>query len=124
MILSNFLCRIFSCVPSEPEQTDVRTTADLGQKEAKNEALSEEQLRHMEGGPKAKAAEQRDSRAMPKGRGQNPNEPLKPGDVAPPGMPGTGENTCPQCRGTGSLDGKPCPNCRGTGKVVQGIGGA
>jgi hypothetical protein len=50
MILSDFLCRIFSCVPSEPEQTDARTRADLGQKEAKNEALSEEQLSHMEGG--------------------------------------------------------------------------
>ena len=43
MILSNFLCRIFSCVPSEPEQAAARPRADLGQKEAKNEALSEEQ---------------------------------------------------------------------------------
>ena len=58
MILSNFLCRIFSCVPSEPEQTAARPRADLGQKEAKNEALSEEQLRHMEGGPAASSAQQ------------------------------------------------------------------
>ena len=58
MILSNFLCRIFSCVPSEPEQTEARPRADLGQKAAKNEALSEEQLRHMEGGPAARSAQQ------------------------------------------------------------------
>jgi DnaJ-class molecular chaperone len=50
-------------------------------------------------------------------------EPLKPGDQAPPGTPGTGENTCPKCRGTGKLDGKPCQNCRGTGKIIEGIGG-
>jgi hypothetical protein len=59
VILSNFLCRIFSCVPSEPERTDDRSTADLGQKEAKNEALSEEQLRHMQGGPEAKSAQRK-----------------------------------------------------------------
>ena len=63
MILSNFLCRIFSCVPSEPEQTDARPRADLGQKEAKNEALSEEQLRHMQGGPEAKSAQQKKARS-------------------------------------------------------------
>jgi DnaJ-class molecular chaperone len=54
---------------------------------------------------------------------QSRTEPLKPGDQAPPGTPGTGENTCPKCRGTGKLDGKPCPNCRGTGKIIEGIGG-
>jgi hypothetical protein len=32
--------------------------ADLGQREAKNEALSKEQLRHMEGGPAAESAQQ------------------------------------------------------------------
>jgi hypothetical protein len=47
-----------------------------------------------------------------------------PGDEAIPGTPGTGENLCPDCGGTGRIDGKPCPVCDGTGKVVQGIGGA
>jgi hypothetical protein len=127
MTLLSFLCSCFRgrCEPSRPGQTAPTTTsADLGQKEAMNEALSEEQLRHMEGGPKAKTAQQKgESRAMLRGTDQSPNEQLKPGDVAPTGTPGTGENTCPQCRGTGKLGGKPCPNCRGTGKVVQGIGG-
>ena len=48
----------------------------------------------------------------------------KPGDQAPPGTVGTGENICPKCRGTGKVDGKPCPHCRGTGKVTEGLGGA
>ncbi|WP_165799609.1 hypothetical protein [Sphingomonas oleivorans] len=51
-------------------------------------------------------------------------EPLNPGDVAPPGTPGTGENICPLCRGTGRVDSKECPRCGGTGKVIEGIGGA
>jgi DnaJ-class molecular chaperone len=46
-----------------------------------------------------------------------------PGDEAEPGTPGTGENVCPRCNGTGRLGDKPCPNCEGTGKVVEGIGG-
>jgi hypothetical protein len=51
------------------------------------------------------------------------SKPGKPGDEAPQGTPGTGENTCPECQGTGKLDGKECPNCRGTGKIIEGIGG-
>lgn len=47
-----------------------------------------------------------------------------PGDEAPPGTPGTGENICRDCSGTGRVDGKPCPTCNGTGKIVEGIGGA
>ena len=46
-----------------------------------------------------------------------------PGDDAPPGTPGTGENVCPECNGSGRLGNKPCPNCGGTGKIVEGIGG-
>jgi hypothetical protein len=49
----NFLCRLFPgrCEPPKVEEPVAPTTsADLGQKEAKNEALREEQLRHMEGG--------------------------------------------------------------------------
>ena len=50
--------------------------------------------------------------------------PMTPGDAAPEGTPGTGENVCPECDGTGEREGKPCPNCGGLGTVVQGIGGA
>ena len=52
------------------------------------------------------------------------NEPLNPGDQAVPGTPGTGENLCPDCGGTGRIDAGECPTCGGTGKVVEGIGGA
>ena len=56
----------------------------------------------------------------------NPNvePPRRPGDVAPPGTPGTGENLCSECKGTGKLaDGSECDNCGGTGRVIEGIGG-
>jgi DnaJ-class molecular chaperone len=56
---------------------------------------------------------------------------MNPGDEVPPGSPGSGENICPQCRGSGKLQGEgdgegegECPNCGGTGKIIQGIGGA
>jgi hypothetical protein len=49
---------------------------------------------------------------------------LKPGDEAPPGATGTGEDICQECSGTGKLkDGSECPSCEGTGRIVQGIGG-
>jgi hypothetical protein len=55
----------------------------------------------------------------------NPVEPeMAPGDVAPAGTPGTGENLCPACSGSGDLNGQPCAHCNGTGKVVEGVGGA
>jgi hypothetical protein len=49
--------------------------------------------------------------------------PMVPGDDAPPGTPGTGEDICPECGGSGRKDGAPCPNCEGTGRVIKGIGG-
>ena len=49
---------------------------------------------------------------------------MNPGDVAPPGTPGTGEDVCPVCHGTGLISHRPCENCGGTGKIIQGIGGA
>lgn len=54
---------------------------------------------------------------------------LSPGDEASPGTPGSGEDVCPICQGTGRLldeddgDGEPCPNCGGTGVITEGIGG-
>jgi hypothetical protein len=49
---------------------------------------------------------------------------VNPGDVAPPGTPGTGENVCQDCKGSGRIGSTPCPTCGGTGKVIEGISGA
>lgn len=49
--------------------------------------------------------------------------PLAPGDEARPGTPGSGEDLCRRCGGSGQLDGQPCPECGGTGKVTVGVGG-
>jgi hypothetical protein len=51
-------------------------------------------------------------------------ERMSPGDEAPAGTPGTGEDVCPDCGGTGQRAGRECPTCQGTGKVTVGIGGA
>jgi DnaJ-class molecular chaperone len=52
----------------------------------------------------------------------SPSIPLNPGDDAPSGTMGTGEDTCPRCEGSGQLQGDDCPNCDGTGLVNVGIG--
>jgi hypothetical protein len=49
---------------------------------------------------------------------------MAPGDQAPAGTPGTGEDVCPECGGSGRTARGVCPNCRGTGKVTVAIGGA
>ncbi len=49
---------------------------------------------------------------------------LNPGDEAAPGTPGTGENVCPDCGGSGQIEAKACQTCGGTGKVIEGVGGA
>jgi RecJ-like exonuclease len=49
---------------------------------------------------------------------------MNPGDEAPAGTPGTGENVCRMCHGTGRIDGHACETCGGSGKVTEGIGGA
>ncbi|MDB5368845.1 MAG: hypothetical protein JWP20_403 [Roseomonas sp.] len=55
-----------------------------------------------------------------------PQEPggQKPGDDAPAGTPGTGDDICPDCQGSGQINEKPCETCKGTGVVTKGIGGA
>ena len=57
------------------------------------------------------------------GSGVMSNRPEAPGDEASPGTPGTGENICRHCGGSGEHDGKTCPVCGGTGKVVEGLAG-
>ncbi len=49
---------------------------------------------------------------------------MAPGDEAPPGTEGTGEDICPRCGGTGRRGDGDCPECAGSGRVVKGIGGA
>lgn len=49
---------------------------------------------------------------------------MNPGDEAPPGTAGTGEDICPVCEGSGSVDGAVCDNCGGSGKIIEGVGGA
>jgi hypothetical protein len=61
--------------------------------------------------------------AAPQKPSQKP--PLSPGDEAPPGTPGTGEDICRACNGTGKdRRGETCRNCDGTGRVTRGVGGA
>jgi hypothetical protein len=48
---------------------------------------------------------------------------LNPGDKAAPGTPGTGENVCPDCGGSGRIEGRACPTCGGIGKIIEGVGG-
>jgi len=45
-------------------------------------------------------------------------------EAVEPGSPGSGENVCRRCAGSGEIGGKPCPDCGGTGKIVTPIGGA
>jgi hypothetical protein len=49
---------------------------------------------------------------------------MSPGDQAPPGTPGTGDNICPECSRRGRLHGTRCERCGGTGTVIEGVGGA
>ena len=46
---------------------------------------------------------------------------MAPGDEAPPGTPGTGEDVCPACGGKGRVDGRECDSCLGKGRVIKAI---
>ena len=48
---------------------------------------------------------------------------MSPGDEAPPTEPSAAENVCPECAGSGELDGGTCRNCEGTGTVIEAVGG-
>ncbi|HMQ35310.1 MAG TPA: hypothetical protein PKD53_31615 [Chloroflexaceae bacterium] len=68
--------------------------------------------------------EQRRPDERDEARGERTTGAMSPGDEAPAGTPGTGENVCPVCGGEGTVDGGECANCGGTGVVIEGIGGA
>jgi DnaJ-class molecular chaperone len=63
-------------------------------------------------------------------QGKNPFRHHTPDDDPETGTPGTGEDVCPECHGTGKVldktTGKPteatCERCDGTGKIIEGIG--
>src|SRR3954452_25076578 len=48
---------------------------------------------------------------------------MAPGDEAPPRTEAAGADVCPECNGSGKLDGSECPACEGTGNVMRGSGG-
>ena len=58
------------------------------------------------------------------GTPQDPRPGMAPGDEAPPGTHGTGEDICPECKGSGQVAAGECPRCAGSGRVIKGIGGA
>lgn len=65
-------------------------------------------------------AEQRPRKAQ----APQPAGAMSPGDEAPAGTPGAGEQICEVCGGKGKVEGKACRNCSGTGIIIQAIGGA
>lgn len=48
----------------------------------------------------------------------------RPGDEGHPDDAPVGESICPDCSGSGELDGQTCGNCNGSGVVEEGVGGA
>lgn len=55
---------------------------------------------------------------------ENDQTAMNKGDEAPRGTSGTGEDVCPECHGTGCLQGRPREDCGGSGKIIRVIGGA
>ena len=50
---------------------------------------------------------------------------MAPGDEAPPGEDAVaGENVCPECSGSGRVEGATCEHCAGTGTVIEGTAGS
>lgn len=45
-------------------------------------------------------------------------------ELAVPPAPGTGENVCPLCAGSGKLASGTCLQCQGKGKLAVGTGAA
>lgn len=66
---------------------------------------------------------------MPAGRPASQSDPRPPGAASPgneaaEGTPGTGDNICRKCGGTGHAAHGPCPSCNGSGMVTAAAGGA
>jgi len=48
---------------------------------------------------------------------------MTPGEEAPPEVPSTGEDVCPDCDGSGVVAAGVCDTCGGTGWVTEAVGG-
>ncbi len=57
------------------------------------------------------------------GAEQPGTQPMNPGDEVPAGTPGSGENICPDCGGSGRRENAACPTCGGTGIVIEAVSG-
>lgn len=79
--------------------------------------MADKPTQQQAGGPASAPDRQQEQAAIPRRR-------MSPGDQAPEGTPGTGQNICSACNGTGIRNGDPCPECEGSGYVITGIGGA
>ena len=61
---------------------------------------------------------------------KDPQRHHTPDDDPEKGTPGTGEDVCPECHGTGKMINQdtglpsslPCERCDGTGVIIEGIG--
>ena len=76
--------------------------------------------------PRTPSSQQESSTRTLAAQGADPGAsqaPMNPGDEAPAGTPGTAEDICPDCSGSGKKDGSECSTCGGSGRVVEGIGG-
>jgi hypothetical protein len=47
----------------------------------------------------------------------------RPGDEVLSGTPGAGDDVCPRCSGSRSIEGQECEYCSGTGMITRAIGG-
>ena len=59
-----------------------------------------------------------------RGLGPGPAGRVRPQADQPVDDPQVGENTCPDCAGTGTRDGTDCPTCAGSGTVAEVVGDA
>lgn len=105
-------------IPSGPIRAPIAGTIDLAESVAGEEDPGASIDLALGAAPPARHADQA------AGQRAGPPPPMSPGDEAPAGTPGTGEDVCPKCGGSGTVDGAACPQCEGTGKVTVGIGGA
>lgn len=108
-------------IPSGPIEAPVSAPIDLAESVAGEEDPGASIDLALNAGSSGRSDQPAGQRA---GQPSGGSPPMSPGDEAPVGTPGTGEDVCPKCGGRGTVDGATCPECGGTGKVNVGIGGA
>jgi hypothetical protein len=73
------------------------------------------------GAKEEKESEEKHDR--PRQEASDPERAPAPDDEVEPGTQGAAEGVCPECSGSGRLDGEGCPNCNGMGVVIRAVGG-